>query len=77
MLLRAKLYKKATITRTGQKASLQRIRNLEGSAVIETVIVLAVIIAVALIFNTQIRAFAGRLFAMVFSDDSVLDALGH
>ena len=54
-----------------------RIPDLEGSAVIETVIVLAVIVAIALIFNSQIRSFAGRLFEMVFSDDSVLDALDH
>ena len=52
-----------------------RRRNVEGSAVIETVIVLAVIVAIALIFNQQIRDFASRLFDMVFNDNSILDAL--
>ena len=52
-----------------------RQRNVEGSAVIETVIVLAVIVAIALIFNTQIRSFASRLFDMIFNDDSILKAL--
>lgn len=62
---------------SGKEVSMKQIRqrNVEGSAVIETVIVLAVIVAIALIFNTQIRSFASRLFDMIFNDDSILKAL--
>ncbi len=47
-----------------------------GSAVLEVVIVIAVIMAVALLFNSELRSFAGSLFTSVFNDSSVLDVIG-
>ncbi len=48
----------------------------KGSAVLEVVIVIAVVLAVALIFNSELRAFANSLFTSVFDDSSVLEVIG-
>lgn len=47
-----------------------------GAATLEIVIIIAVLIAIALIFNTQLRNFATSLFNKVFDDNSVLDQIG-
>lgn len=47
----------------------------EGSAILEAVIVIAVVIAIALLFNTQIREFAQKLFTSVFQNNSLLQEL--
>lgn len=58
-------------TRVGQIISFAKEES--GSAVLETVIVIAVIIAIAILFNTQLRAYAEKLINAVFSDASVLE----
>ena len=46
-----------------------------GSAAIEVVIVIAVIIAVALIFNKTLREYANSLIQVVFGERSFFDSL--
>ncbi len=65
----------------GLKSQIRRvvrgfINDERGSAVLEVVIVIAVILAVALIFNTQLRAFANSLFSSVFQDSSIMEVIG-
>lgn len=56
-----------------QKKLLNRKEN--GSAVIEVVIVIAVIIAVALIFNKTLREYANSLIQVVFGERGFFDSL--
>lgn len=51
-------------------------RDEKGSVVLEAVIVIAVVLAIALIFNTQIKAFADKLFTAVFSDNNIFSFIG-
>lgn len=51
------------------------LKDESGSAVLEVVIVIGVVLAVALIFNSQLRDFADKLFNTVFSDSNVFNAL--
>lgn len=46
-----------------------------GSAVIEVVIVIAVLIAVALIFNKTLREYANSLIQVVFGERGFFDSL--
>lgn len=52
------------------------ITDQSGSAVLEVVVVIAVVLAIALLFNTQLQAYAQRLFSHVFNDNSVFEILG-
>jgi hypothetical protein len=48
-------------------------RREEGFGTIEVVIIIAVMLAVAFLFRTQISRFASRLIDRVFSD-SIIDS---
>lgn len=50
-------------------------RDEEGSAVLEVVIVIAVLLAVAVLFNNQLRGFADKLFTSVFAESNVFSVL--
>ncbi len=52
------------------------IKEEKGSQVLEIVIVIAVLLAVALLFNQELKAFANQLFGTVFSDSSIFEVLG-
>ncbi|NCC82859.1 MAG: hypothetical protein EOM03_01875 [Clostridia bacterium] len=61
---------------TGIRRVLKRLIYEErGSAVLEVVVVISVILAVALIFNTQLTAFANRLFGSVFTESNIFEIL--
>ncbi|WEG34901.1 hypothetical protein PYS61_04920 [Amygdalobacter indicium] len=47
----------------------------QGSVVLEVVIVIAVIIAVALIFNKTLKEYANSLINVVFGERSFFDSL--
>ena len=47
----------------------------DGSQVLEVVIMIAILLGLALVFNEQLQAFANRLFAQVFSNESVFEIL--
>ncbi|ADC90561.1 hypothetical protein HMPREF0868_0711 [Mageeibacillus indolicus UPII9-5] len=51
--------------------------NKDGAATLEVVIIIAVLMAIALIFNTQLRQFAQNLFHKVFDDQSILSQIGN
>lgn len=48
----------------------------KGSQVLEIVIVIAVLLAVALVFNKELKAFADKLFGVVFSDENIFSIIG-
>lgn len=52
----------------------QLLSDETGSAVLEVVIVIAIVLAIALIFNNEIRMFANSLFDKAF-DISRLDGI--
>lgn len=54
----------------------QRLRRPEGLGTLEIVIIIAVLLAVALLFREQIMSFAQNLMGKVF-DGSILDGLGN
>lgn len=55
----------------------KRLRQDErAAATLEIVIIIAVLLAIALIFNTQLRQFAQSLFDKVFDDQNVLNQIG-
>ena len=49
------------------KLNLQDLKYAEGSVVLEVVIVIAIVLAVALIFNDEIKSFADQLFSRAFN----------
>ncbi len=51
-------------------------KDEHGASTLEVVIVIAVLLAIALIFNTQIREFANQLFDKVFNDSNIIDQIG-
>lgn len=51
-------------------------KNQEGGATLEVVIITAVLIALALLFNEQIRNFANQIFQTVFNQ-SILEKIGY
>lgn len=53
----------------------QRLKQPEGLGTLEIVIIIAVLLAVALIFREQITSFASELMSRVF-DTSILDEIG-
>ncbi len=53
----------------------QKLRQPEGLGTLEIVIIIAVLLAVALIFREQITSFASELMSRVF-DSSILDEIG-
>lgn len=65
---------------TGALRPTKRIRRAliseKGLGTLEVVILIAVLIAIALIFNDSIRSFAQKLFKFVFDDGKVTGQLG-
>ena len=58
-----------------RRAAEDFLHDEEGSQVLEVVVVIAVVLAVAVIFNAQLRDFADRLFRSVFADNNVFTIL--
>lgn len=52
------------------------LEDRSGASTLEVVVVIAVLLAIALLFNTQIRSFAQSLFSKVFNDSEVLSKIG-
>ncbi|MGI6545173.1 MAG: Flp1 family type IVb pilin [Fastidiosipilaceae bacterium] len=46
-----------------------------GMGTLEVVILIAVLIAIALIFNTAMRKFSNNIFKKVFDDKAVIDQI--
>ncbi len=56
------------------KKQYPRLDN-RGMGTLEVVILVAVLLAIALIFNEQIRSFSSRLFKAVFDDSSIISKI--
>jgi hypothetical protein len=68
----------ATPPRTAPKpvSALGRwVKDQHGMGTLEVVILIAVLIAIALIFNSAMRKFSNNLFKEVFDDRSVIDRI--
>lgn len=65
--------------RTGRRRP-RRLRQLAGDrrgmGTLEVVIIIAALLALAILFNKQIRGFADQAFKLVFDDSSIVDVLG-
>ncbi|HHX37674.1 MAG TPA: hypothetical protein GX717_06815 [Clostridiaceae bacterium] len=58
--------------------SLRRIcRDQAGLGTLEVVVLIAILLAIALIFNENIRSFANKLFTSVFNDGRVLKEINQ
>ncbi|MDI9468742.1 MAG: Flp1 family type IVb pilin [Bacillota bacterium] len=53
------------------------VKDERGMGTLEVVIIIAALLALAILFNTQIRAFADRAFQLVFNDNRIVDVLGE
>lgn len=49
----------------------------EAAATLEIVIIIAVLLAIALLFNKELRAFAKTLFDKIFNEENVLSHMGE
>ncbi|NLJ94322.1 MAG: hypothetical protein GX326_02330 [Clostridiaceae bacterium] len=54
----------------------QKVKDESGLGTLEIVLIIAVLIAVALIFRQQLTSFANSLIQKVF-DHSVIDSVGY
>jgi len=51
-------------------------RNSKGMGTVEIVIIIAILVALALIFRTALMAYAGNIMNYVFDDGNVVGKLG-
>lgn len=51
------------------------LQDNSGAATLEIVIIIAVLLAIALIFNSELRSFAQSIFDKVFDEQSVLSQI--
>lgn len=48
------------------------VKREEAMGTLEIVVITGILLTIALLFNTQIREFAGKLFKSVFNDSKVI-----
>ncbi|MCQ2504628.1 MAG: hypothetical protein MJ103_05295 [Saccharofermentans sp.] len=51
-------------------------RNKKGMGTVEMVIIIAVLVALALVFREGLMAYAGRVMSFVFDDSRITGAFG-
>ncbi len=60
-----------------QRRRRMLVRDERAMGTLEVVIIIAALLALAILFNTQIRAFADRALQLVFNDSRIVDVLGQ
>ncbi len=51
-------------------------RNKKGMGTVETVIIIAVLVGLALVFREGLMTYAGRVMSFVFDDGRITSAFG-
>lgn len=51
--------------------------NTKGMGTVEIVIIIAILVALALIFRTALMGYAGKIMDYVFDDGNVIGKLGN
>lgn len=55
---------------------MENIRGFRAAVVLEVVLVIAILIAIAVLFNNEARAFAAEMFSTVFGSSPALSIVG-
>ncbi|MDI9498567.1 MAG: Flp1 family type IVb pilin [Bacillota bacterium] len=64
------------MSKVREKKQRRKLRHdVRAMGTLEVVIIIAALLALAILFNTQIRAFADRAFQLVFNDSRIVDVL--
>ena len=58
------------------KSHVDYSRNSKGMGTVEIVIIIAILVALALIFRTALMGYAGKIMNYVFDDGNVVGKLG-
>ena len=66
-----------SLYKSPSKSIKYHLLNTHGLGTLEVVVLIAILLAIALIFNENIRSFANKLFTTVFNDGRVIKEINQ